>query len=163
MTVPMITVLVRSSNERLISSMPNTIPASGVLKAAATPAAEPASMNPGWRCGANPAQRKHDRGADLHGRAFTPARGAAEKSEGQENNLAERDVATTRASGGTRRPGCDAPQSLAESRCPPRLRRRGASAASRAQIRAGELATARKARSQAARGIKIVRHRRAAG
>src|SRR3954454_7241738 len=92
MTVPMITVLVRSSNERLISSMPNTIPASGVLKAAATPAAEPASMNPGWRCGANPAQRKHDRGADLHGRAFAPARGAAEKSEGQENNLAERDA-----------------------------------------------------------------------
>ena len=46
MTVPMMIVLVRSSNERLISSMPKTIPASGVLNAAATPAAEPASMKP---------------------------------------------------------------------------------------------------------------------
>jgi hypothetical protein len=49
----MMIVLVRSSNERLISSMPKTIPASGVLNAAATPAAEPASMKPRWRCGAS--------------------------------------------------------------------------------------------------------------
>ncbi len=34
--------LVRCSNERASSSIPNTIPASGVLKAAATPAAPPA-------------------------------------------------------------------------------------------------------------------------
>ncbi len=49
----MIRPLVRISNERLISSIPNTMPASGVLKAAATPAAAPASRKPGWRNGAH--------------------------------------------------------------------------------------------------------------
>jgi hypothetical protein len=46
-TVPMMSPLVRVSNERPISSMPKTMPASGVLKAAATPAAAPARMRPG--------------------------------------------------------------------------------------------------------------------
>ena len=37
---------VRASNERLISSMANTMPASGALNAAAIPAAEPARIKP---------------------------------------------------------------------------------------------------------------------
>ena len=45
--------LVRDSNERLISSIPNTMPAKGVLKAAATPALAPARSRPGWRRGDN--------------------------------------------------------------------------------------------------------------
>jgi hypothetical protein len=45
----MISPLVRASKARLISSIPNTIPASGVLNAAATPAAAPARIRPGWR------------------------------------------------------------------------------------------------------------------
>ncbi len=49
MTAPMIRPLVRASKERLISSIPNTIPASGVLKAAATPAAAPARRKPPCR------------------------------------------------------------------------------------------------------------------
>ena len=51
MTVLMITPLVRASNDRLISSMPKTMPASGVLNAAETPAAAPARMRPGCRRG----------------------------------------------------------------------------------------------------------------
>ena len=50
-TAAMIRPLVRVSKARLISSMPNTMPASGVLKAAATPAAAPARIRPGWRRG----------------------------------------------------------------------------------------------------------------
>jgi hypothetical protein len=38
--------LVRSSKERAISSIANTMPASGVLNAAATPAPPPAMMRP---------------------------------------------------------------------------------------------------------------------
>ncbi|MDB5397920.1 MAG: hypothetical protein JWM91_5426 [Rhodospirillales bacterium] len=37
------------SKERVISSIANTIPASGVLKAAATPAAPPAKISPFYR------------------------------------------------------------------------------------------------------------------
>ncbi len=50
-TAPITTPLVRASKLRLISSMPNTMPASGVLNAADTPAAAPARISPGWRLG----------------------------------------------------------------------------------------------------------------
>ena len=50
-TAPITTPLVRASKERLISSMPNTMPASGVLNAADTPAAAPARISPGCRRG----------------------------------------------------------------------------------------------------------------
>jgi hypothetical protein len=53
MTPPMIRPLVRSSKDRLISSMPKTMPARGVLKAAETPAAAPARIRPGCRLGDN--------------------------------------------------------------------------------------------------------------
>jgi hypothetical protein len=39
MIEPMTSPLVRDSNDRISSSMPKTIPASGILKAAAMPAA----------------------------------------------------------------------------------------------------------------------------
>ena len=51
-TVVSVVPLVRSSNDRDSSSMANTIPASGVLNAAATPAAPPASTS-AWRCPGN--------------------------------------------------------------------------------------------------------------
>ena len=50
-TAAMARPLVRASKERPISSMPKTIPASGVLKAAATPAEAPARISPGCRRG----------------------------------------------------------------------------------------------------------------
>jgi len=43
--------LVRAPNDRLVSSMPKTMPASGVLNAAATPALAPARISPGCRRG----------------------------------------------------------------------------------------------------------------
>ena len=73
-TVIRMVVLLCSSKERLISSMANTIPASGVLNAAATPAAAPARISPFSRsCLGNrgkAAQFVHDGCADLHGGAF---------------------------------------------------------------------------------------------
>ena len=51
MTVAMIRPLVLTSKDFASSSMPKTTPASGALKAAATPAEAPATMRPGWREG----------------------------------------------------------------------------------------------------------------
>ena len=93
--------------------MPKMMPASGALKAAAMPAAEPAISSPGWRCGASRPQRVHDRGADLHGGALAARRGPAGEAEDQQHDLADRDLEAdqrTRAaqdprSGGRRSPG----------------------------------------------------------
>ena len=86
---------VRASNEWLSSSMAKTTPASGVLNAAATPAAPPASTSArssSSRGRRATTQRVHDRGTDLHGRAFTADRGAAGQAEQGQYDLADCDA-----------------------------------------------------------------------
>ena len=61
--------------------MPKTMPASGVLNAAATPAAPPARSSPGRRSGERRPDRRHDGRADLHGRPLAAGRGAAEEAQ----------------------------------------------------------------------------------
>ena len=90
MMQPMTSPLALASNDRLSSSMPKTMPARGVLKAAAIPAAAPASSRVlliGDRRAA--ADEPHDGSADLDGRALAADRGAAKQSQHHDDDLAE--------------------------------------------------------------------------
>jgi len=93
MTVPMMIVLVRSSNERLISSMPKTIPASQRRVERRRDAGGGAGQHEAaLAVRRQPPEREHDRGADLHRRPLAPAQGAAKQTERQHHDLAEGDA-----------------------------------------------------------------------
>src|SRR6185312_15612084 len=88
--------LVRLSKLRLSSSMPKTIPASGVLKAAATPAAAPTRISPGcWRGDMRPIANM------IEAPTFAADRAAAEQPEKRQQNFpysdADRDEPSPRA------------------------------------------------------------------
>ncbi len=125
---------VRASNEWLSSSMANTTPASGVLNAAATPA--PRRRPAPWR-GRRPraAERSrrpidvHDGGADLHGRALAPDRGAAGQPQHGQQDLAHRDPHRQRPVHQRRGSSSAAPRSPGGCRCPARRETASGSAA----------------------------------
>ena len=66
------------------------MPAMGVLKAAATPAAPPARRTPGRAFRVEPAECRHDRGPHLDRRSLAPRRGAADEAQRHDQDLAER-------------------------------------------------------------------------
>jgi hypothetical protein len=68
--------------------MANTMPASGVLNAAARPAAEPARMKRPAAAEAS-AQGVEQAGSHVHGRAFAAHRGAAEQRGQRQRHLAD--------------------------------------------------------------------------
>ena len=115
------------------------MPASGVLNAAAiaggtarpAPARARSSIA---RQPQQPAQRVHDRRADLHRRSLAPDRGAAHRPEQRQHHLADGDAQRQHGVDGLVR-SCAAPRSSAECRCPARPERRAASAAPRTRAR----------------------------
>ena len=81
MTVAMIRPLVFISKDFASSSMPKTTPASGALKAAATPGRGAGDDEARLAQGRHAPGGIHERGAHLHRRPLAPDRGPAEKPE----------------------------------------------------------------------------------
>ena len=134
---------VRDSNEWPSSSMANTTPASGVLNAAATPAAPPASTSA--RSSSSRGSRSTRPSACMMAAPtctvgpLAADRGAAGQAEQGQPDLAQRRCAATARGRSPRGRSCAAPRSPAGCRCPGRRETRSASAGTHATTPAGQI------------------------